>query len=565
MIKQLYDYFQVHKNDKDINFPSYGYADQKAPYCLDINLAGEFISFQVANKPARLPDMGVRTSGVKACYFHDNLKYVWGCAIQGKEIVYNVHKNGSKNLDQFILQHQDIYDKTHVPELLALTVFLTSWRDCADPIIKEALDKAVSDNKYRDGFILLRVGGKYLHEIPRLVKYWEGINKSPDITGFCTITGKVGGLKKCHGKIKGVQGTAPTGGSFVSFNRPSHVSYDADIAPISCEAEFGYRTVLNYFLTGPDTNHRSVLGEDTVVLWTSRKKNGLICRIVNYILNKNEEETEAILKNAIEAIRNGIMPDLPTEEGPADDRFCLAVLSGNNGRIYMRHFFEHTIEDIVKKIHQHVKDIAIDPYQISLKSLAWACIGNGSNEIPHKSIYQALLQSVLEGEQYPYHAVHTSIEICLKPKGMRRSRIALVKGYLNRKYRKEGRKEFDMGLDEEATGIGYLLGRFLVVANEIQEASIGHGGPNKSFNDRYRASLGTTPGMMLKDLDDKVQAHLAKLRRINRGLYVYFSKKLSQIVCKMDQVPLMLSMEQQAEYVLGLYHQTQERYKKSAN
>jgi CRISPR-associated protein Csd1 len=509
MIKQLYDYFQIHKKDKDLDFPEYGYAEQKAAYLLSLDTDGGFLSLQMTDKKLNLPDSGVRTSGLSACYFYDNFKYLLGCVIdsKAKKIVYEVHQGGSDRFDLFMSQHQAVYDTTHCPQLQALLTFQNAWKNNTLDI-KTFLEDAVNANKYRDGFIVIRVGGEYLHEQPRLMSYWSEIaNKTSEFTGLCTITGKVGGLKELHGKIKGVRGTSAGGGALVSFNTASHVSYNATTAPISCGAEFGYRTTLNYFLTGNNENHRVYLGNDTAVLWTSRKKNNIITKVIHFLLNKNEEEedTEVILKNALEAVRNGRMPELPTDDGPEDDRFCLAVLSGNNGRVYMRDFLEHSIKDIVERAHQHLKDIALDGKQVSLQSLAWACVGNGSNESPPKPVYRALLRSVIEGEQYPYQAVLTSLGLCLKPEGLRRNRVALIKGYLNRKYRNEGRKEFDVGLNEDATGIGYLLGRLLAVADDIQSASLGHG-PNKSFSDRFRGALGATPGLVFHDIMNKVQA-----------------------------------------------------------
>jgi CRISPR-associated protein Csd1 len=240
------------------------------------------------------------------------------------------------------------------------------------------------------------------------------------------------------------------------------------------------------------------------------------------------------------------------------------VLSGNNGRVYMRDFLEHSIKDIVERAHQHLKDIALDGKQVSLQSLAWACVGNGSNESPPKPVYRALLRSVIEGEQYPYQAVLTSLGLCLKPEGLRRNRVALIKGYLNRKYRNEGRKEFDVGLNEDATGIGYLLGRLLAVADDIQSASLGHG-PNKSFSDRFRGALGATPGLVFHDIMNKVQAHMAKLKKVNPGLQVCLDKKLSAIIEKIDTgaIPQRMAVDQQAEYVLGYYHQYQAKFNKA--
>ena len=119
-----------------------------------------------------------------------------------------------------------------------------------------------------------------------------------------------------------------------------------------------------------------------------------------------------------------------------------------------------------------------------------------------------------------------------------------------------------MGLDLQRINVGYLLGRFLAVADSIQRYSIGHQ-PNRSYSDCYRASLGSTPRYVFKDIADKASAHLAKLQKIKPGLKVVLDKEYSEIINMISDIPVILSLEDQMEFVLGYQHQHQANFNTS--
>ena len=119
-----------------------------------------------------------------------------------------------------------------------------------------------------------------------------------------------------------------------------------------------------------------------------------------------------------------------------------------------------------------------------------------------------------------------------------------------------------MGLDRERDNIGYLLGRVLAIGDCIQSTSIGHGGPNRNFSDSFRGSLGTTPRMVLKNIDDKINFHLSKIKRNAKGLGISLHKEYSEIFGRINSVPAVLGMDDQVEFVLGYQHQYQSQFTK---
>ena len=574
IIQRLYEYYKTHKDSKDDEgnrlFPEYGYSEQKVSYVLSINKDGSFDSFQPAEKSVFLPDLGAvdiqKTRNPIASFFYGNDKYILGSSYDkaGKKLDLFTER---EKMGLFIELHQKIYEKTEVKELKALLTFLSAWKDKKDSVALKDIPSVTKTNKKRGTNTIIKVDGVFLHEIPALVKYWNSyVNNYEGTKGSCMITGEQSLLRKLHGKIKGVQGTTPTGGSLVSFNKDAHLSYESDgpIVPVGSEVEFGYRTVLNFFTSS--TTNSIDLGEDKIVFWTSRRANTLFEKVISFFFKKSEEEdTEAIILNGFQAIIDGRVP----EKIPEDERFCIAVLSGCRGRVFVRDFMEHSVGEIIEKIHLHCNDIKLadnkkGEWIPSLRSLAWASLsGKSKTEKPHKSMYQVLMKSILEGSQYPYDAVVMSLQHCLKPEGMKRNRIALIKGFLNREIRNTTGKEFTMALDRENKDTGYLLGRMLALADHIQSRSIGHE-VNRSFSDRYRASMSASPALVIKDIDDKVIAHLSKLKRTSTGMYVVLSKQYREIMSGLSSIPESLSTIQQVSFVLGYHHQFEDMFTKKS-
>ena len=87
---------------------------------------------------------------------------------------------------------------------------------------------------------------------------------------------------------------------------------------------------------------------------------------------------------------------------------------------------------------------------------------------------------------------------------------------------------------------------------------------NVGVAERYYASAMTGPGLVIGKLSQLSQYHLAKL---DRGLGVYFEKKLTEIYQSMGEqkIPTALTMKQQTEFALGYYQQKAEIYSGKKN
>lgn len=566
ILKSLYDFYLSHKH----LFPKYGWKDSKPKFKLSLDAKGKFDSFGIVSSTMSLPnnediDKG-NTSGKSPSHYHGSFKYVLGGCVDKQSQTFAPNTDIPK-LDSFIELHEKVYKRTKNKDVAALLTFLNSLKNESVP--SEIIE--VINDKKEEGIIVISIDGRYLHEETDLIKYWDNVVTDHEgERGVCLVTGKKMLLRKIHGKIRGIAGTTGSGAPLVSFNQTAHRSYstkDSHSTPIGAEVEFGYRSALNYF-TGSDIHHCR-LGDTTAVFWTASEKNSFFCRLFGHFLSLGKDKKEKTAKDkqigeslhaALEDIKRGRIP----EGIPKNEEFFFAVLSGNNGRVYVREFLKNSVGNIVEKVRQHCKDIELEGSRVpTLQSLAWASISEKSRTEPASPVYHSLSRSVLKGDPYDYNLMLRILRLCKMPKSMtgRRatSRMCFLRGYLNRRYRNQNKKEVPVGLDVSRENVGYSLGCLLAIADHIQEASLGHE-PNSSFSDSHMKSFSATPATSFKLINDKVWAHLKKLRKRKPGLYHFLSSQYFPIFKKIRKVPVTLSLEEQNEFCLGFRHQYIKRF-----
>ena len=119
-----------------------------------------------------------------------------------------------------------------------------------------------------------------------------------------------------------------------------------------------------------------------------------------------------------------------------------------------------------------------------------------------------------------------------------------------------------MGLNTETNDQAYLLGRMFSMLENIQEASAG-GTLNTTIKDQYLNSMCSTPALVMAQLLKLKESHMKKLKRDKPGLAIKLEQQLTEIVSRLEiNIPTQLSLEEQAVFMLGYYHQTQKRYER---
>ena len=110
-------------------------------------------------------------------------------------------------------------------------------------------------------------------------------------------------------------------------------------------------------------------------------------------------------------------------------------------------------------------------------------------------------------------------------------------------------------LQTERTEAAYHCGRLLSVLEQIQQAALGRG-VNTIIVDRFYGTASTAPATVFGTLLGQAQPHLSKLRRSNRENVAYaLQNRLEEVLLKLSSFPRTLTLQDQALFALGYYHQ----------
>lgn len=141
-----------------------------------------------------------------------------------------------------------------------------------------------------------------------------------------------------------------------------------------------------------------------------------------------------------------------------------------------------------------------------------------------------------------------------------RPRAAILKACLNRfnRFYYKSEKEVTMALDRSNVNTEYRLGRLFAVLEKIQEEA--NPGINATIRDRFYGAASATPITVFPQLLKLKNHHLAKL---NPGRKVNFEKEIGEIFDAVkDELPAYLTLNAQARFAVGYYHQRQDFFKK---
>lgn len=390
---------------------------------------------------------------------------------------------------------------------------------------------------------------------------------------ICSVTGEKDQIAILHSSIKGVYGTQTTGGSIVSFNFDSALSYNLGSpqertqgknAPVGESAMFAYTTALNRLLTKESSQHL-LIGDASTVFW-SEKKTRFESDFAAFFAEPSKDDPSVgtrRLKNLLESPKTGSYLD---DKG--DTKFYILGLSPNAARISVRFWEVGTVSSFAERIRQHFNDLAIvkppsEPEYYSLwRLLVNVAIQDKSENIP-PNLAGEFMHSIMEGRSYPttilqqaLRRIHSDAENRVKP-----VRAALIKAYLNRYIRAHQNtkeKEITMALDTEQPSIGYQLGRLFAVLEKIQEEA--NPGLNATIKERYYGAACSSPVTVFGTLMRLKNHHLAKMD--NKGRVTNLERLVGEIVGHVDDFPAHLNLHEQGKFAIGYYHQRQDLFTK---
>lgn len=383
----------------------------------------------------------------------------------------------------------------------------------------------------------------------------------------CLISGERGLIARKHTPTP--INKSRSNAKLVSFQKNS--GYDSygklqgNNAPISVQSEAAYTTALKH-LVSRESNNKVLIGNDTVVFWSHGNRSATYYDLERdfsaFFADPPKDDPDRGLlavKALYEAAHSGT---IPFDEG---HRFCVLGLAPNAARIAVRFWKTGTIKDFADKIKKHFDDMEIvrspkDKEFLTLNQMLRATVLDYKMDNVPPNLAGAVVESILDGTPYPVTLMHQCIRRVRAEQKVIRIRAAILKACLNRSnyfnnpYRKE---EITVSLDHNNTSAGYRLGRLFAVLEKIQEEA--NPGINATIRDRFYGAASSSPVTVFPQLLKLKNHHLSKLT--SQGRKVNLEKELGEIFDGLQDFPSHLSMEDQARFAIGYYHQRQSFFK----
>ncbi|NPV72450.1 MAG: hypothetical protein HPY89_01370 [Pelotomaculum sp.] len=260
-----------------------------------------------------------------------------------------------------------------------------------------------------------------------------------------------------------------------------------------------------------------------------------------------------------------------------ENDFYLMLISPNKARLIIRDMIHVTAAKAKSNLRRYVESLALEENDrlVTIEEIIQAL------QVKDGAIAKELVRTAYLGERLPPGVLQRAVNRIQRSALWRFSspeRPSGVKAYDYEKGRKNWsvlcallklylmlRKGGAVPVEKQRERLGHLLGELFAVLEEAQRRSSGK--TASTLTTRYFSAAMTTPTAVIPALvATAVKAYLPKIRRDSSG-YTELETELERIMEEVDNsggMPSILSMEQQAGFVLGFYSKraTFERHKK---
>jgi CRISPR-associated protein Csd1 len=241
---------------------------------------------------------------------------------------------------------------------------------------------------------------------------------------------------------------------------------------------------------------------------------------------------------------------------------CL-LLQGAQGRATVRSYVADTIDKIRDNIRRWLDETKVGmPRALSLVQILSGLAVQGEARGLPPGLWGEMYLAVLFGRAIPRNALQLALVRNRAEGNVNYNRAALVQAWVNRNPAFQERKKL-VSLDPEYPSAAYQLGRLLAICENVQYRQRG-GNANKTVVDRYFPALSTRPRYVFAQLMRLTELHLGKLQR--QGEARFHRARVAEVVGKLapGDLPAHLSLEEQALFALGFYHQRQANFSRAA-
>lgn len=554
-----------------------------------------------------------KNAGGIAEFLADNLTGIFGLDADPDKDKDNEKKRRDRDANNvakgkdFWRQIQCAFDETQHPALITLLQFrerakdapaFLRWGVSQEPKPDEKSNwwiTTASGNEVKLGpdYFTFQVDGDLLLDNETLQSYWRGVYQreiEATITeakpGICLITGcRDVPIADTHApKIKGVPNTQSFGAAIVSFDKPAFASYGFDQshnAPGSTVAVSAYCNALNFLLSQDD--HHLRIGQTSVCFWARETKeaSSFFARMLNH-------PDPASVATFLKAPWAGIDRDQA-----GHDQFYSVTLSGNAGRIVVRHWMQTTLEASRENLREWFADLEVAAYgdsfvQETRKPKTKGEAGEASDGMPPLALLRLACTTVREAKDLQAETLNqlyrAALEgtapslILLKPMLHRLdadmakygqktllniSRFALLRLILNRN-RKEGEPVIEPKVFE-TNDPAYNCGRLLALVAATQQKAHEYKLEGPGVAERYFGIASTSPSSVFPLLLRLNRHHLSKISKLDKykGDERFIEESIQQIIAlfkpetdrQPPKFPRILDLQSQGRFAIGFYQQ----------
>ena len=577
-LTNLYD--RLESSDKA---PSYGFSRENISYAIVLSPEGSLSDVLDLRDPsARMPrprrlevPRAVKRTGQPAPNFlWDKTSFVLGAGTGASSRVLREHA-------AFKDFHERQLASSNDEGAQALLRFLKGWRVEEYHDLPHALEMLDANIVFS-----LEDEMQFLHKRSSVKRIWlDHLTSEQGASGLCLVTGEQMSIARLHPSVKGVAGAQGSGASIVSFDKDAFKSFGKERganAPVSERAAFAYTTSLNTLLER-GSRQRIRIGDATTLFWAdasgSEAKASAAEDLFSMLSDPPTDEQEAAkVRDKLSAVEQGRpLAEVEPELDGQDTRFFVLGLAPNAARLSIRFWHEDSIGAISRRIGEHWRDLHLEPTpwrtRPSARRLLYETAAQRKPENIPPTLAGALMHAILTGRPYPRSLMATVVMRMRADNDLAGWRIlgwraSILKACIVRNRRTQtqmSQEDYLVSLDRNSNSIAYNLGR-LFAAYAYAEEKLAR--RNATIRDKYMGAGSATPRRVFPILMRGYEHNRSGLAKDpqKRGAGVRADRSVAQIIDALpgeERLPASLSLEDQAQFFIGYYHQERDFYSKS--
>lgn len=544
-----------------LHLPPPHYAPQTVRWRIELDAAGRFLGFVEMSQGEGLPGRAARstqrgltllapyrrrTSAIKPRLLVEDGRYVFGW-VAGASAGTREERRARAAHDAFVELVRQCFEATREAAVGACLAFLQQEA----PRLSPPAGWRPAD------LFTFSVGGQLPIELPSVQQFWaNAVALDEEQTGAarqsCSVCGQIGPVvSRLPLPLRGVPGGPPGGTTLISANSPAFESYGlpastgASLCPRCAERS---HQALNAMLAG-EAGARLAVGGVVYVAWTRQPEGFNALRLLS---DPRPEDVVALIRSVHSGRAGAAAISTP-------DYYALA-LAASQARAVLRHTLESTVETVAHYVARFFeRQRLVDEYgnrpgrPLGVAALAASTVRQG--DAPPAELVVALVALALEGRPLPPWCLDMAVRRARLEQRLTYPRAVLIKLALAavRGDPSEGEEDWLMALDETSRDAPYVCGRLLAVLESLQRAA--QPTIRQTLVDRFYGSASTAPASVFGTLLREAQAHLSKLRRDNPPAFAALAERLEAVQSLLDRFPTTLTLQEQARFALGYWHQ----------